>query len=131
MSRVFADHAYEYAEAGLVTFPVDDHKTPLVKNFLRFGPNSCERYIAKFPSANIGIVNRRWRGIGVTVVDIDDENLVDYAKDRFGETPLQSTTPGGGSHLWYRANGEKRRCGLEGRRIDICGEGGFFLAPLA
>lgn len=78
-----------------------------------------------FHSANVGIVG----GHGVTCIDVDHPSLVGYAIERYGETPLQSLTPSGGSHLWYKSNGERRRIRHEGLQIDVLGIGGFGVAP--
>ena len=100
---IFQTYAPEYAAAGLTVLPTGkkDGKVPLVPHWPRFGPRSHVRFLDKFANANIAIVD----GKEVTRVDIDDPDLIDSAIKRFGETPIKVSTPSGGLHLWYRANG--------------------------
>jgi hypothetical protein len=84
--------------------------------------------IRLWPAANIGIVT----GISsVTVVDVDgSSDLVAVMLARFGNTPLQTRTPSGGVHLWYRSSGE--RCAnlrSEGFPVDVKGKGGIIVVP--
>src|SRR5437588_8913304 len=66
----------------------------------------------------------------VFIVDNDDPTVVHAMIERFGDTPLKTSTPSGGVHLWYRGAGEGcsnlRREGLE---VDLKGVGGFVVIP--
>lgn len=128
----FPAAAVELARAGLAVIPVggDDGKKPLVKwvNWRSpLGPQWVADLCRKFPTANIGIIT----GLsGITVVDCDDPGVVTAMMLRCGKTPLQTSTPSGGTHLWYRSRGE--RCGdlrNEGLAVDVKGRGGFVVVP--
>jgi hypothetical protein len=66
----------------------------------------------------------------VTIVDCDDQGVVEPMLELCGDTPLRVRTPSGGQHLWYRSSGERnenlRSCGLP---VDIRGDGGFVVVP--
>ena len=130
---IFGEWQPQYAEAGLVTFPVDiTRKAPAVGNYLKAGLRASDEWAAKFPDANaLGIVcGRRNR---VTVLDIDEpcENLLADALARFGPSPLIARTASGKFHAYYRHNGEKRKIRgvIEGRSVDLLGAGGMAIAP--
>jgi hypothetical protein len=82
---------------------------------------------SKFAAANIGVLT----GLsGVTVVDCDAPVAVAAMIERCGDTPLKTSTPSGGVHLWYRSNGE--RCANlrpEGLPVDVKAKGGFVVVP--
>lgn len=123
----FGDHAASYAEYDLVTFPVggDTGKLPLVKNWQNFNVGTYEKLPKHFAHENIGIRNDN----KITIVDIDDAQLIHDALSRFGDTPIKIATPSGGYHCWYKSSGERRVIGLDGQKIDILGNGGFAVAP--
>ncbi len=84
--------------------------------------------VERFPNANIGIVT----GLSnLTIVDIDDPNLVDDMLLRFGETPIITQSPSRGAHLWYTSTGE-RNANLRvsaNLPVDIKGKGGILVIP--
>ena len=130
---VFGEWQPQYAEAGLVTFPVDiTRKAPAVGNYLKAGLHASNQWAMKFPDANaLGIVcGRRNR---LTVLDIDEpcENLLADALASFGPSPLIARTASGKFHAYYRHNGEKRKIRgvIEGRGVDLLGAGGMAIAP--
>ena len=130
---VFGEWQPQYAEAGLVTFPVDiARKAPAVGNYLKAGLPASKHWATKFPDANaLGIVcGKRNR---LTVLDIDEpcENLLADALARFGPSPLIARTASGKYHAYYRHNGEKRKIRgvIEGRGVDLLGAGGMAIAP--
>lgn len=129
---VFADWQPRYAEAGLVTFPVDiDRKAPLVGNYLKAGRKASAEWAAKFGDASaIGIACGRKSGI--TILDIDEpcENLLADALARFGPSPVIARTASGKYHAYYRHNGEGRKIRgvMEGRCVDALGAG-MAIAP--
>lgn len=122
--HLFAQEAPAYAEAGLIPFPCNG-KHAAIRQWQKRKRTDLIWMSRQFPAANIGIID----GVGITRVDIDDSNLIDYAIDRFGDTPVKVRTPGGGMHLWYRSSGERRRLRIDGLKIDILGKGGYGLAP--
>ncbi len=96
----------------------------------RPGAKFLAKMIEDHPDANLGILTGPLSG--VTIIDVDDANLVPLMLDRFGDTPLVTRTPSGGVHLWYQWNGEGcpthlRR--LEGLPVDVKGKGGFTVEP--
>lgn len=129
---VFSEHAAEYAAHGLRVFPAsvtgDDggwQKKPCIKNWRKAATTRPANLAGRFPNAAIGILNDN----AVTIVDLDEPGLIDWAITRFGETPVVIETPRGGHHLWYKHNGERRQTGIEGRKVDILGTGGYSIAP--
>jgi hypothetical protein len=130
---VFGEWQPRYAEAGLVTFPVDlAHKKPAVGNWKSAGRKASAEWAAKkFADATaLGIkCGKRNR---LTVLDIDEpcENLLADALALFGPSPLIARTASGKFHAYYRHNGEGRKIKgvMEGRQVDLLG-GGMAIAP--
>lgn len=116
---------------GLAPVPLggDDGKVPLVlyRNWKRSpGRQFLERLAGEHLTANVGVLT----GLsGLTVVDVDDPELVDGMLSRFGDTPLMTGTPSGGAHLWYRSTGERCRVRLDSLKVDIRGLGGMVVVP--
>jgi hypothetical protein len=125
----FQTAAPVYAEFGLRVFPTggDDGKKPLIKRWRKIGFRAVSELATKFPNANVGFLDGDANG--VSRIDVDDPDLIGEAIERFGDTPIKVGTPSGGLHLWYRPNGERRKIGLEGKKIDVLGKGGFGVAP--
>jgi len=128
----FADAALDLYEAGLAVIPLggDDGKVPLVARWDRWehrpGRQFLEQLADKHPTANVGIVT----GLsGITVVDVDDPDLVDDMVHRFGVSPLITATPSGGEHHWFRSLGERNKQRLDGLKVDIRGVGGMVVVP--
>ena len=126
--RIYADYTPLYAEFGLRVVPTgtENGKRPLIKSWRNIGKPAMKRLAGQFPDANLGIIDGDAHG--VIVVDVDDADLIDEAILQFGGTPLISKTPSG-YHLWYASSGEKRKTRIDGKAIDLCGAGGFHLAP--
>jgi hypothetical protein len=85
--------------------------------------------IAKNLDANIGV---SCGPSGVVVVDIDDPSVIEDLLRRFGPTPLITSTPSGGRHLWYRNRNRQRSRNLRrshGLAVDIKAAGGFVVVP--
>jgi len=131
----FALAAEELWRHGLAPIPCPVHDGDGKKPGIRFGrwrqrPNldRVRQLVERFPDSNVAVVTGPSR---VTVVDIDNEALVPDMIRRFGETPLMTKTPGGGTHLWYGSRGE--RCAnlrlSEDLQVDIKGLGGIVVAP--
>ncbi len=127
--RIYADYTPLYAEYGLRVVPTgtENGKKPLIRSWQRIGKPAMTRLAKQYPDANLGIIDGDRDG--VVVIDVDDPALLEHAIEQFGNTPLWSKTPSGGFHLWYRSSGEERKIKMEGKAIDLCGEGGFHLAP--
>lgn len=130
---VFAAHAGEYARHGLRAFPVGgpDGKRPLVRSWQKAGSDSWRRWreLRRFANANIGIVDGTPGGISRVDVDSPEPSVLADAIRRFGDSPVKVSTPSGGTHLWFRFNGERRTLRLDGTPVDILGLGGYGVAP--
>jgi len=125
----FADAALDLYDRGLVVVPLGGPKgqTPLTK-WRKFGRDTVKRFTDpdRFGPANVGVLTGP---SGVTMVDIDDPDLVDAMVARFGGTPLKMTTPRGGFHLWFKTSGERCQLALDGLAVDIKGIGGMVVVP--
>ena len=126
-------HALDLNRYGLVVIPIKSGgKSATVKGWNRWKsqrPDAVRKWIARFPTCNVAV---NCGASGLTVIDLDDPALFDYAIQRFGETPLQVATPRGGRHLYYRNSGEHCPNVLrtkEGLEIDVRGIGGYVLVP--
>lgn len=112
----------EYRKLGIRTIPLEGKK-PLVR---WSDVTLADCFEQTHPTANVGAIC----GDVVTIVDVDDPRFIDEARRIFGDTPLESRTRKG-QHLWYRANGERRRHRVFGSEfpIDILGIGGYAVVP--
>jgi len=135
-SDIFAEYAPQYFDRNISVIPTggEDGKRPREQGYMRYakeiaGPKTQDRWLAKHPNANIGILAGPVSNL--TIVDIDDPELLETAVERFGETPVKTKSPSGGAHLYYRYNGEKSLNRLDGRPIDIRAAGGtpLLIAP--
>jgi bifunctional DNA primase/polymerase-like protein/primase-like protein len=131
----FAAAAEWWWKQGFAPIPLGGPKgnEPHVKGFTRWKHRpalaSIRKWAEKWPDANIGIVTGpTWR---LTVLDVDDPKILGAMLKRFGESPLWVDTPRGGTHLYYRSNGEEcpdlRKS--EGLNADVKGKGGIIVAP--
>ena len=124
---IFADNVPLYVERGFRVIPTGkkDGKKPLIGNWQNVGKKAATELAKQFPDANIAVID----GDKVTRIDVDDPELMDGAIQRFGNTPVKVQTPSGGYHLWYAANGERRKVRIDGLKIDVLGKGGYGVAP--
>ncbi len=146
-----ASAAFRYALRGLAVFPlaIGAKVPPAGSHGLLDGttdPDVTRARWEKTPRANIGAATGCKSGIWVLDVDVDDPG-VDAAVDADGEKSLaelearhgplpatiQSMTPSGGRHLYWRwpANGPEIRnsAGRVGPGLDVRGEGGSIVLP--
>ena len=125
---IFSEWQPQYAERGVVTFPVRN-KVPAVKGYLKLGERVSEKLAEKFAGDNtFGFACKRNK---ITVLDIDtsDEKVLADALDRHGPTPIVIRSGSGNFQAWYRHNGERRRVRPDrALPIDILGDG-FVIAP--
>lgn len=131
-----ADAALAYARRGWPVFPLrPGTKAPLTARGFK-ASSLDERQIREWwtvdPSAGVGLECR-----GFVVLDIDckgakrgDAELVELVRGHgsIGWT-WQATTPSGGLHYYYRAEGVRRSIGRLAPAIDVLGEGGYVVAP--
>jgi hypothetical protein len=109
----------------LAVMPVggSDGKKPLLKGWNKWtrrpGKDFIEKLMERCPGANIGTV---CGPSGLFIVDNDDPRAVQAMLERFGDTPLKTSTPSGGVHLWYRNSGEGcANLRREGLKVDLKG----------
>ncbi len=131
--------ALAYAKAGMAVFPVAANKRPLTEHgFKDASANEAapRAWWARYPYAGIG-----WAvPAGIVVVDLDCKRRGNGAKDfaeREGAHPddvdtPQASTPTGGRHLVYEANGAvyRNNVRLDGSAIDLRTAGGYVALPM-
>lgn len=122
--------AIDFSQSHVAVFPClgDDGKLPLVTwGHLKRPPKpeTIDKWWAKWPDANVGIATEPSR---LTVVDCDDASVVKTMLRECGDTPLIAETPRGGSHLYYRHNGEMSLNRFR-PAVDVKASGGFIVAP--
>ena len=132
MTGAFAEAALDYRHAGLAPVPCggDNGKHPQIK-FKPFGTKlpsetTVSNWAGRFPDSNVGIVTGA--ASGITLVDIDDLDMLPLMIERCGEPKVMAETPRGGRHLLYRHNGESSPTGLISG-VDIKGAGSIWIAP--
>jgi hypothetical protein len=123
---IFSDNALSYLDHGLRVFPAgrDTGKKPLIQGWQKLSHHDAIALVDKFPDANIAVID----GDRITIIDVDEPKLLDFAVEQYGDTPIKVQTPSG-FHLWYAANGERRRHRVGGKKIDLLGRGGYGIAP--
>jgi hypothetical protein len=133
-SGAFAAAAEQYWRHGFAPLPLGGPKgnEPLVSQFTKWKKRppleKIHEWAQRHPAANIGIVTGPvW---GITVVDVDDPEILGAVLSRFGESPIRVSTPRGGTHLWYRSSGEACvNLRPEGLEADVKGRGGIIVCP--
>jgi hypothetical protein len=138
---LFAQWQQIYQKHGIATFPVcltkrpdgKWDKVPAVRGWNEMSMRQSRAWSHKFPDYT-AFGFQCGPESGLTQVEIDDRRAPQRVADDFmrkhGETPLISTTPSGGLHLWYAHNGEKRdTTKTNWSNIDLLGTGGFSMAP--
>ena len=127
----FRIYAEKYLDEGFSVVPCRGNKLPYVKwkSLQRkcISASGLDNWLSSFPRANIGIITGKISNI--TVVDIDDHStsITDLVK-RYGETPVIARTPSGGTHLYYRYNGENTATNIF-PKTDIRGDGVVVIVP--
>jgi Bifunctional DNA primase/polymerase, N-terminal len=106
-----------------VTYPLTAGKKPAVRAYDRIGAPYSAQLAMKFADATAaGFVAGRRNRLAIGDIDSTDDRLVAEFQKKYGVTPLQVLTPSGGSHLYYRHNGETRRIRLFDD-VDLLGAG--------
>ena len=132
------DWALAYASAGMAIFPVGANKKPLTAHGLKdasTNDTAIRSWWRKWRHADIG-----WAvPADVVVVDLGQKGSSDGLRDFQTEqgvsaddveTP-QASTPSGGRHLIFSANGTAYRNGvrINGHAVDLRTEGGHIVLP--
>lgn len=131
--RIYAEHAEEYAAAGLPAFPVDARrKRPAIRGWQDACPEKTRLWLSiqKLGDADgLGVLMGKPSGIVEVDVDSVGDAWVALAVERFGETPVTIKTASAKAKLWYRHRGEGRHIRpISGLPIDVLGAG-FTIAP--
>jgi hypothetical protein len=130
--------ALAYAAAGMGVFPVAADKRPLTQHGLKdatLDAGAIRGWWGRHPYADIG-----WAvPAGIVVLDLDIGKGADGIRDfveHEGRPPddvatPQASTPKGGRHLVYAADGAGHRNGvkLNGAAIDLRTLGGYIVLP--
>jgi Bifunctional DNA primase/polymerase, N-terminal/Primase C terminal 1 (PriCT-1) len=133
----FASHAHEFFNHGLAVLPTggEDGKRPLIKGFGKslLGPAEIDRFIEKFPDANLGFKPGHSQ---LVILDVDsrDATVQREAIRRFGDTLVKVVTGSGNLQAYYRAcrpvaSMDLRHIDGEGGPIEIKGDGTICIAP--
>ena len=131
------DWALAYAAAGMAIFPAAN-KRPLTEHGLKdasIDETQVRTWWTRSPFADVA-----WAvPAEIVVVDLDNKSGTDGFKDFMaregahpdGVTTPQATTPTGGRHLVYEANGATYRNNvkLDGSAIDLRTDGGYVVLP--
>lgn len=129
-----------YAKHGFSVFPCRPDKSPATPHGFKDATQKEEtirEWWRKNPRAMIGVATGAASG-GLVVVDldIDEEKGKDGAavlrewEREHGAFPdtVQTLTPRGGVHLWFRGAGFKSRADIH-EGVDIRADGGYIIAP--
>ena len=141
-----ASAAFRLAMRGLHVFPLGRGSKIPVK-----GTHGCRgatqdldvvrAWWAKWPSANIAIATGKASGLWVLDLDVKEDVGLDgraslaELEARHGPLPatIESMTPSGGRHLYWRWNAGvheiRNSCGRTGPGLDVRGQGGSAVAP--
>lgn len=127
--------AAQYYEMGMSVIPCKgvDGKIPAVRSWgvyqkKQASRRTLETWMENRAQCNVAIITGKVSGL--TVIDSDEpETAISDLFAMFGETPVVVQTPSGGKHLYYRHNGETNHNHIQGRKIDVRGQGGYVIAP--
>lgn len=138
---IFADWQPAYAEAGLITLPLD-HKKRGPPGWNKMGLPRSSRLAASSGDCDVfGVLTGRGRkkGVshpGVTVIDYDgtDERQLANLIGIHGKPGALIRTASGKFHLYYINSGQRRKIRIHGKGpedplVDLCGFGGYVAAP--
>ena len=134
------DHALGYARRGLSVFPcVPGQKVPATKHGFKdatLNPQTIESWWRSWGECNIGVATGEISVILVLDIDTkkkDGEKELRQLEAQHGELPatVESVTPGGGRHIFFRWPGWPVKCsqGEFAAGIDVRGDGGYAILP--
>jgi hypothetical protein len=132
--------ALALAEKGFAVFPcIPRGKTPATKHGFKDAtrdPKVIETWWRVLPGHNIGVATGEPSGVFVIDVDTkkaDGEKELRQLEAQLGELPatVESITPGGGRHIFFRHPGWPVKCsqGEFAAGIDLRGDGGYVIVP--
>jgi putative DNA primase/helicase len=134
------EEALGYARDGYPVFPCDPRsKKPLTRHGFKDATTDEQQirvWWRQWPNAMIGTpTGPRPTASGIDVLDLDfkPEEYIDGRETlpNWSElSPLHTTTPGGGLHLWFRSAGQLRNStDIIGPGVDTRGVGGYVIVP--
>jgi Tripartite tricarboxylate transporter family receptor/Bifunctional DNA primase/polymerase, N-terminal len=121
---IFSKWQPRYAEHGVVTFPVNGDKTPLIRGWQKVGRKGSAALIDKFKKADaLGYLTGHRSNVTVLDIDTREEKIAEDAIRRHGQPAIITRTASGKFHFLYRYNGERRRIRPFGSLpIDLLGD---------
>jgi putative DNA primase/helicase len=123
--------ALKYQVKGLSVIPCAKDKKPLI-SWLPYQTNRAsvaqiQEWWDKYPGANVGIITGKISGI--TVIDLDSQEAIDYFLANFkGTTPCVDTPRGMHAYFQYE-EGTRNTVKVNGLDIDVRSDGGYVIAP--
>lgn len=133
--------ALAYAQRGWHVFPCKRRdKVPLTEHGFKdatTAPETIRKWWERWPNANIGIATG---ASDLVVIDVDNKrghrgtetwlDVLDQVGHNLAQT-VRSETPNKGTHLYYRANGHKKKSvsGALGDGVDLKAIGGYVIGP--
>lgn len=134
-----ADAALYYAARGWPVIPLKaGTKLPATRHGVGDATTDVDkvrRWWTKRPTCNIGIST-----VGMCVIDIDapaDEPGAGWSAwcalvnrhERAWPATWEVSTPSGGAHLYFAADGVRNSASKVARAVDVRGDGGYVVAP--
>lgn len=136
MTNQIKEAALYWAKQGFPVFPCSpDNKRPLVATGFKAATTDAqtiEQWWSHWPAAMIGVPTGEASGIAVVDVDVHGEvNAMPWYEEHkasFVDAPIV-TTPSGGLHIYFIADGTKNSASKIARGVDTRGDGGYVCVP--
>src|SRR3990167_7524684 len=130
----FYDWAKKYIDLGWSVFPVNEDKTPAVKEVVPYRTRYAtdEELHQWFDSNEKGIAVITGKQSGIIVIDDDSARKGGLAPDLITHlnSSVVSKTAGGGKHFFLKyEEGFGNRVNIAGKNIDIRADGGYVIIP--
>ena len=130
------DAALEYAAAGILVFPCNHAKAPLIPNGFKAAttdPKQIRSWWERWPDAMIGMPTGAASGIDVLDLDVKPDEGINGLEELpkwLDMSPVIVATPSGGRHLYFRSNDLVRNStDVIAPGVDTRGGGGYVIAP--
>lgn len=123
-------HALDYLKAGYSVIPITAGSKipPTGFGWKKYQEQQAtENEVMSWPNGNLAVITGKISGI--TVVDFDSQEALDYFLSKFqGRTPCVDTPRG--MHAWFKyEEGVRNSVKINGLDIDVRGDGGYVLVP--
>jgi hypothetical protein len=134
-NQPLVDAAYDFTARGWPVIPLSGKQPTIAwKEFQNRVPSGGELdewfHADDIRPTGIGIVTGRVSRL--VVVDCDTADDAAWWQSQYDGSPWTARTGGGGLHLYYampQGSEVRNRAHIEGRKIDVRGEGGYVTAP--